>query len=92
MLYKNNLNVAFITPHCEYDDVEFIVTDMNTNIYLSKIRICVYISPHTASNSVNIENLCNILNNYVCVNFPVFIVGDFNLPTIDWSTPASSAG
>ena len=84
MLYKNNLNVTFIISNCEYDDVVFIVTDLNTNKSLSKIRIiCVYISSHTAFNSVNVENLCNVLYNYVCVNFPVFIVGDFNqLPLI----------
>ena len=93
MLYKNNLKVTFTTPSSKYDDVEFIVADLNTNKSLSKIRIiCVYISPNTASNSANVENFCNILYNYVCVNFPVFIVGDFNMPTIDWSIPATSAG
>ena len=53
--------------------------------------MCLYLS-NTASNSANVENFCNILYNYNCVNFPVFIVGDFNMPTIDWSIPATSAG
>ena len=93
MLYKNNLKVTFTTPSSKYDDVEFIVADLNTNKSLSKMTIiCVYISLNTASNSANVENFCNILYNYVCVNFPVFIVGDFKMPTIDWSIPATSAG
>ena len=93
MLYKNNLKVTFTTPSSKYDDVEFIVANLNTNKSLSKLRIiCVYIFPNTASNNTNVENFCNILYNYVCVNFPVFIVGDFNMPTIDWSIPATSAG
>ena len=92
MLYKNNLNVTFITPNYEYD-VEFIVADLNTNKFLSKIRmIYVYISTNTAFNSANVENLFNVLYNYVCVNFPIFIVGDFKLPTIDWSIPTTFAG
>ena len=85
MLYKNNPNVIFTTLSSKYDGVEFIVANLNTNKSLLKMRvICVYISPNTASNSANVENFCNILYNYVCVNFPVFIVGDFNMPTIDW--------
>ena len=92
MLCKNNLNVTFTSPSSKYDDVEFIVADLNTNKSLSKMRImCVYISPNTASNSANVENFCNILYNYVCVNFPVFIIGDFNMPTIDWFIPATFA-
>ena len=93
MLYKNNFNVTFTTPSNKYNDVEFIVANLNTNKSLSKMRIiCVYISPNTASNNANVENFCNILYNYVCVNFPVFIVGDFNMPAIDWSIPATFAG
>ena len=31
MLYKNNLNVIFTTPSSKYNDIEFIVADLNTN-------------------------------------------------------------
>ena len=51
-----------------------------------------YLSANAATKVENIKQVCKMLIFCVSVNFPTFMLGDFNLPHIDWGIPVSHSG
>ena len=51
--------------------------------------VCVYNPPALAQDISHTTLLCSLFNHYCCINNPVFLVGDFDYPNIDWSIPMS---
>ena len=93
VLYKNTVNVNHIFPRLTLDFLEFIVIDVTSNRNKRKIKfVCFYFPPNAAASLENIDKVCKILTSCINVSFPTFVLGDFNLPYIDWSVPISHGG
>ena len=88
VLYKNTVNVNHVFPLLTLDFAKFIVIDVTSNRNKSKVRfVCFYFPPNAAASLENIDKVCKILTSCINVSFLTFVLGDFNLPYIDWSVP-----
>ena len=91
LLYKNGLNVVDKTE-CSQTDVEHLCVDVCSEDRSEKhgsYRFICYYNPPGIS-KVRTGSLCNSIESYLEV-MPVFIVGDFNMPGIDWQSMSSSS-
>ena len=50
--------------------------------------VCVYIPPDQSAINDVVIDLCNTLKSLVLTDAPLFILGDFNFPDIDWNIPS----
>ena len=93
VLYKNTVNVNHVFPLLTLDFAEFIVIDTTFNRDKIKVRfVCFYFPPNAAAGLKNIDKVCKVLTSCINISFPTFVLGDFNLPYIDWSVPISHGG
>ena len=53
---------------------------------------CFYISPAVAASHKKIKTLCSTIKSCCATQHPSFVLGDFNLPLIDWTIPISHGG
>ena len=85
VLHKNTTNITTVNiPTC--NNFEILCIDVYVN--KASIRfICVYLPP--ASSTEVVMSLCNVISSLL-INSPTYIVGDFNLPNINWKIPFSS--
>lgn len=73
---------------CANDIFEGLVLDI---VFPIKMRlIIVYFAPSSLISDS--ETLVEFLSLYSCCTFPVIILGDFNLPDIDWSVLSARNG
>ena len=87
------MNVTQVFPPIMLDCAEFVITDVSSDSEKCKaIFVCLYLSPNAATKVENIEQIYQMLAFCVNANFPTFILGDFNLPYIDWGIPVSHGG
>ena len=49
--------------------------------------MCFYNPPSLANDIQSTENYCSCIDYYSNTCHPVFVVGDFNFPAIDWNIP-----
>ena len=91
VVYKNTVNVNDVFPLLSLDFAEFIVIDVTSNRNKTKVGVFVYFyfPPNAAASLENIDKVCKILTSCINVSFHTFVLGDFNLPYIDWSVPKS---
>ena len=88
LLYKNTLQVMEVKStsaanNSPNDNFELICVDL----ILEKTTIrfcCVYIPPDYARIKQNITTVCNAIKKITPKTDPLYILGDFNLPAIDW--------
>ena len=69
---------------------DILILDIFTNIRAYTRLIAIYIPPKVAIVTKNLSNILDSLDFYLCHPDPLFIediviVGDFNLPSIDWA-------
>lgn len=85
ILVKSALTCVPVHTHLD-DDIELIVVDLIINN--RRIRcVCVYFSP-TGSTDLLVDRmnrLCCVLESLCDSDVSTYIVGDFNLPLIDWN-------
>ena len=91
LLYKSIFDVVEISHSNNNDPFEYICVDIYDGKKPFRV-ICFYIPPTCSNTPQVIENVCNIINLYASSSKPIFIIGDFNMPTIDWIslTPTSN--
>ncbi len=84
ILAKKSLSIIQISnPVGSTEDLESLAADMKTRGDFFRL-ICVY-RPPNASNQLSLD-LWRSLSFRLCPDkSPVFIVGDFNLPNVDWN-------
>ena len=51
--------------------------------------ICIYIPPFAAKCPIAVSDVCCLLTRLFIRDLPLFLLGDFNLPKIDWNVPMS---
>ena len=52
--------------------------------------LCIYIPPNFSSCLSTVSSMCTLINNLCTDSKPCFVIGDFNLPNIDWNVPISN--
>lgn len=71
-----------------YSSLECVAFDL----VLSKVYcyrfVCFYNPPTCATSSVDTATLCSLIDS-LSMTYPLFIVGNFNLPNINWYVPIS---
>ena len=84
LIYKSGLYVHNVTVNYSVPDPSFdlICVDMFMNNSVIRL-ICVYLPP--SQHVEVIDSLCNTLRTLIPHNKPAFVIGDFNLPNIDWN-------
>lgn len=75
--FRNNSSLQILKT--EKGPGESIVLTLKANYHFTLNLITFYRPPSEYS----LENMTNILNDY-CTSFPAIVVGDFNLPDINW--------
>ena len=86
ILLKNNYQHVRLPLADKYTNLEVIAIDLYTPI---KLRlICCYCAPDADITHINL--LCELLSELSDICFPVTIVGDFNMPNINWIDPVIS--
>ena len=65
-----------------YSNFEFICVDLKSNIRL----LCFYIPPDSSKCPLTINNICKIISFYLTTSTPFILLGNFNLPKINWNT------
>ena len=97
VLYKDNLRVIEVDS-CFNDlqplssNFEFLCIDLFNHKGVSIRLICFYIPPNFSKCKATIQAVCTILHRLSSPLKPCYVVGDFNLPKIDWSIPTTSGG
>ena len=88
LLFKNNVHLVDKTN--AGDDFEHLCVDIFTpqSQNASHRFVCYYNPPGQSKD--RILQLCNSVENYLQPS-PVFIVGDFNLPSINWKISSTSS-
>ena len=96
LFYKSSLQLKINELPSKFDKIlplnfEFLCVDLF--IKNSTYRfLCVYLPPPASNRVSSIELLCKIISFYSTVSYPFFLIGDFNLPKIDWRLYISKGG
>ena len=96
LFYKNGLKIKLIdVDYCsfglELNNFEFLCIDYFEDN--SSIRfLCVYLPPRFALCTVTVQTLCKLVDKVSNSMVPCYIIGDFNLPKIDWKFNTSTGG
>ena len=84
-LHINRIDVVLPSDSC----FELVCVDLYSRSNILCRFCCVYLPP---SQPVSvIDSLCATLGPLIFANKPTFLLGDFNLPNIDWSIPSSTS-
>jgi len=88
-IFINNLNFSVVTIDDKYDDVELNAIDVVLSDKTIRFIVC-YRPPYYDEKAKNYAaKLIECLNNLIKCAWPSVIVGDFNLPLINWSDNSS---
>ena len=74
------------------ENVECVAIDLFTKVNLKFCFVYICMSLTAASNAEIVASICTILHNYFQVCYPVYIVGDYNLPYINWNILSNYGG
>ena len=86
LIYKSDLHITQVDITCNVSGYELLCVDLYDGN--SPIRfICYYIPPKTSLCLTSIQNVCASMSCLLLHSKPCFILGDFNLPNIDWHVP-----
>ena len=86
---KNNLNYNVVSIGDRYDDIELSAIDVIMSDKTVRFIVC-YRPPYYDDKAKNYANkLIECLNNLTKCSWSSVIVGDFNLPLINWSNNSS---
>ena len=81
---SNLLKVVSIDIPPMYSSLECVAFDLVLSRASCYRFICFYHPPTCAASSVDTANLCSLIDSLSTTTYPLFIVGDFNLPNINW--------
>ena len=90
VIFKNFLNLIEVkTNFVSSDGFEFLCFDL----ILKKLKLrflCVYIPPSSSKSLVIVSNMIDLIRHLIPKQSPFYILGDFNLPNIDWNISSTT--
>ena len=90
VIFKNFLKLIEVkTNFVSSDGFEFLCFDL----ILKGLRLrflCVYIPPNSSKSLAVVSNMIDLIRNLIPKKYPFYILGDFNLPNIDWNIPSTT--
>ena len=94
--YKNNLNIKLnVINYSTFDSVlsnfEFLCIDLYDNGLRTRF-LCIYLPPKFSICTSTIKTVCKLIDNFSSALFPCFVIGDFNLPKINWELYSTNGG
>ena len=83
----NTVNAVSVSLPSKYVNLEMCVIDISTSSCTYRLFNCYRVpSTNRKSESINyIKDMCNCISEISLPNHSIVVVGDFNLPSIDWS-------
>ena len=96
LLHKNHFDVNVVLLddailsklYPTLNNIEFLCVDIY-NLDLRTRYICFYIPPNFSKCLQTISTVCTVIDSLSNPFSPCFVIGDFNLPNIDWKIPIS---
>ena len=89
LLYNKNLIIKqFHHSGDTSDNYESLCVDLFINNHTVRF-CCFYVPPDSSHNPVIITKICTAIQSCYTPCGPFYLVGDFNLPKIDWDIPSS---
>ena len=91
LYYKDTLKITKLNDPVlppKNSNFEFIAVQyaaFNTKLTF----VCFYIPPIASKCSLTIANVCKVIATYITSSNPFILLGDFNLPKINWETSSS---
>ena len=87
ILIRKQISCLRLPQITDIQNVEYVAIDLIMNNQMLRF-ITVYLPPRSDANKCTATS--DIITKYCKVMYPTVIVGDFNLPTIDWNTLTAS--
>lgn len=94
LFYRNDLNIKWIDVDCSkfnsvISNFEFLCIDLFHNSLQTRF-LCLYLPPKFSICPNTVKTVCKLIDNLSSMLFPCFVIGDFNLPKIDWESYSSN--
>ena len=92
MFFKSHLKVIEIernNENCGLDEnFDYLCVDVHDGKLIIRF-FCIYIPPSSSRNVEVINYICKIISKLSSSSKPFYLIGDFNLPLINWAIPKS---
>ena len=88
LLYKNYFYVQELAKPAippTFSNFEFFCVDLNSSRNGMRF-LCIYIPPDSSRCPLTMVNVCNVISFFLTTSSPFILLGDFNLPKINWNT------
>ena len=92
LYFKSSLNVTILEKPLfpiEFNNFNYLAIEIFTRKTLVRI-LCIYIAPFSTNCSSTMKVISNTITHFSVPNQPLFLLGDFNHPKIDWTNLISS--
>ena len=86
LLYKSCFQISLVEPPNEFSigmNFEFLCIDL----FIERVKyrfLCIYLRPLYSKCATTVQVLCNMIDYFSNVPYAFILLGDFNLPHIDW--------
>jgi len=84
MLVHNSFSVSAQMLPTRFETLEYVCIDILSKKDHTRF-LCVYRPPNSDQLEAYTEKLCDLITVVCSVNYPVYVLGDFNYPDIDWN-------
>ena len=96
LFHRDGLNIKCIdVDSSKFDSAianfEFLCIDLFENGLRTRF-VCIYLPPKFSVCANTVKTLCKLIDNLSDPSIPCFVIGDFNLPKIDWEHYSTTGG
>ena len=96
LFYKRHLkisNLCEINSDTSNDDLNFEFVCIELTDGKRPLRfLCMYVPPSHSRCKDTVKNICKTVSRYISASVPFYVLGDFNMPKIDWTNLTCTGG